>query len=607
MKNILTRASLCLIACVCCFVMSDAGTSANITTDSQNYFEKQEEIEGELEIIAECEETSGRTLYFVNTASGRVPLKLPVSGPTLPLKTGSYVRADGNYIGDAFVVSGEIEKLDSDLTTPDLPTTGERRTLVILVNFQDRPIQPFTPDFARNVTFNTTNNFIRENSYGQTWLTGDVYGWFTIPVSSTVCDTLGVSTHALQAAADAGADISAYNHFVFAFPQTMACAFSGASTIGGNPSKVFMNTDWLSLSVLGHEMLHSFGLYHSHSLDCGSIVIGSNCVTSDYGDSFDILGSSMAVHTNIHQKERLGWVQPQLVNASGTYRMDAFETVGGTKGLKILKSIDPVTGERIYYYLEKRTPFGFGVAMANYVNPMNGVTIHIGSDTSGNKSYLLDMTPATASWYDPALTVGQTFTDSEAGVTFTTLSADATGATVNVVFSEQTPVPTDTPTPTATETFTPTTTNTATPTFTPTPTATNTATPTFTPTPTATNTATPMPTATNTATPTFTPTPTVLTVAAVPTQISYTRNQTATVNATVRNGTLPVSGATVVFTMTKANGVVLTATRTTGTNGVATFSYVLSRKKDPTGTYQMRAQGISNGMSGNGNTSFTVR
>jgi hypothetical protein len=98
-----------------------------------------------------------------------------------------------------------------------------------------------------------------------------------------------------------------------------------------------------------------------------------------------------------------------------------------------------------------------------------------------------------------------------------------------------------------------------------------------------------------------------LAVTAVPTQTSYTRNQIATVNATVRAGGSLVAGTTVTFAMTKSNGVVVNATRTTGTNGVATFSYTLSRKKDPTGQYQVRAQANTGGMSGNANTGFAVR
>jgi hypothetical protein len=75
-----------------------------------------------------------------------------------------------------------------------LPNTfGAQSTLVILVNFQDNPTQPYTVDYGRNVVFTTTSNFDLENSYGQPWLTGDVADWYTIPVSSPVCDFSSVA------------------------------------------------------------------------------------------------------------------------------------------------------------------------------------------------------------------------------------------------------------------------------------------------------------------------------------------------------------------------------------------------------------------------------
>jgi hypothetical protein len=44
------------------------------------------------------------------------------------------------------------------------------------------------------------------------------------------------------------------------------------------------------------------------------------------------------------------------------------------------------------------------------------------------------MTPGTSSWSDPALVTGQSYSDLDAGVTLTVLSADSTGASVSVTF-----------------------------------------------------------------------------------------------------------------------------------------------------------------------------
>ena len=49
------------------------------------------------------------------------------------------------------------------------------------------------------------------------------------------------------------------------------------------------------------------------------------------------------------------------VQASGAYTLDAYELAGsGAKALKILKSVDPVTGQRTWYYVQARQAIGGG-------------------------------------------------------------------------------------------------------------------------------------------------------------------------------------------------------------------------------------------------------
>ena len=64
---------------------------------------------------------------------------------------------------------------------------------------------------------------------------------------------------------------------------------------------------------------------------------------------------------------------------------------------------------------------------------MNGVVLHQASTSNGDSSELLDMT-ANSSWSDPALLVGQSFTDTAAQITITPISVTATNALVTVSF-----------------------------------------------------------------------------------------------------------------------------------------------------------------------------
>ena len=390
----------------------------------QPFVEQEVEVEGTLEVYHEDYEAASRFVYKLQTPGERLGLHFANDPPEL--LTGSRVRVKGMRLNHMLALdSGTTSVTTLALTTPLV--SGAQKTLVLMVNFSDKAAT-FTLDTLRTRVFTTASDYDKENSYGQAWLTGDAFGPLTIALSSTVCDSSTVASQAKSAATNAGVQLSNYNRYLYVFPKN-ACGWWGLGTIGGNPSQAWIN-DNPQLRVIAHEMGHNFGLYHSHSLDCGVAVISSSCTASDYGDTVDVMGTSTG-HFNAFQKERLGWlnssVTPPITTAqgSGQYLIDAYEPTGGSsKALKILKSTDSTTGRKTWYYVEFRQPIGADSWMSGNANLTNGVVVHTGSESTANSSYLLDMTPATTSWADPALTVGQTFQDATTGVTITSSSID---------------------------------------------------------------------------------------------------------------------------------------------------------------------------------------
>jgi hypothetical protein len=390
-----------------------------------------------MEVLYEDYDDHSRLTYYLQTADERLELRL--FGKPPPWLTGTHLKVKGRRLGN--VLAADAANITTlALTTPLV--SGAQRTLVLLVNFNDK-VATFTRDTVQTRVFTTTSNFDLENSYGQAWLTGDAFGPLTIELSSTVCDYSTLASQAKSAATNAGVVLSNYTRYVYVFPKNF-CGWWGLGTVGGNPSQAWIN-DNPQMRVLAHELGHNFGLYHSHSLDCGLTVITPPCSTSDYGDLFDVMGTSVG-HFNAFQKERLGWLgssaTPPIITVSipGQYWLNAYETGGfGANAMKVLKAANATTGKKTWYYLELRQPIGFDSWISGNVNLTNGVVIHTGSESSANSSYLLDMTPFTTSWADPALTVGQTFQDTTAGVMVTLVSIDTVTRSAMVAVTVQAP------------------------------------------------------------------------------------------------------------------------------------------------------------------------
>src|SRR5205814_10534052 len=118
------------------------------------------------------------------------------------------------------------------------------------------------------------------------------------------------------------------------------------------------------------------------------------------------------------------------------YQLSPYEVQDSNpKALKILQA----GSTNSYYYVEFRQAQGFDSFLSNYSDVMGGVVFHSASPSNANSSDLLDLTPTSpASFSHPALVLGQSYTDSTAGVTITPTAVSSTGATVQVSYGPST-------------------------------------------------------------------------------------------------------------------------------------------------------------------------
>ncbi len=432
--------------------------------------EQEQVLDGELEVYYEdYEDHSKSRLYHVlKTNEGPIKVHMTDRGQSEIVHTGMKVRASGWRFEAhedepaSLILNDSLQKLtvlaDGNVSATEISTTssalnntlGDQKTLVMLVNFQDNSQQPWTVGEVEEVVFGSVNEYFKEVSYGQTLFSGDVQGYFTLPIDE-VCDLGTISSYANQVATDSGIDVTSYSRLMYVFPKSSQCGWTGRGTVGGNPSRTWINGS-LTLRTVAHELGHNLGLHHAEKLECEAGVVEGNCYSVEYGDSLDIMGApNFTGHFNSFSKDILGWLNTATeshpdsiveIKSDGSYFLEPYETLPGghSKALKIQRGVDPSTGEMLWYYLEYRQAVGFDRYLVNTPSLISGVTFHLGREGDRNTSQLLDMTPnsASADWNDSSLPPGHSYTDLNAGITVTTEWADSTGASVYVSFAEAT-------------------------------------------------------------------------------------------------------------------------------------------------------------------------
>jgi M6 family metalloprotease-like protein len=447
-KRIMTLCSAAVVAAAC-LLTTGCGEPA---------------AEGVLEIGIADDFEHGRSWqeHWLHLADGQT-IAVEPRGP-VTLSSGARVRVTGDWAAPGRIRHADIESLDdvgdveqvqAALTPPATPAV--RRVAALVFNFGDLTTQPITTDEIRAQLFTGAQSakaYYLDNFYG--WLTlegltdpnGDVFGYYTIPSNSSPCNQQQWGTEARAAALAAGVDLSRYDHIVHFFPRTSACSWGGyGQSSGGTMSPTgnfnYGRYTWVNSdnpgSVTNHEFGHNFRMSHSSTNNCTEggtrVTLGSSCTLNEYGSRFDVMGSNAFRHSNAYNKARAGVMGPPnilTVRQGGTYAIQPLEkAVGcGTQAIRIART----TSE--YYYVDYHQRIGIDMAYAENAPIVNGVLVYLGGNyTSGSaNTKMLDMTPATTSFDDAPLLVGQTYDDPAGLVSITLESRDANAAQVRVTF-----------------------------------------------------------------------------------------------------------------------------------------------------------------------------
>jgi chitodextrinase len=362
------------------------------------------------------------------TVAGLVALEAP--GKAVQALAGRKVRAHGERRNGVFAATGGVQAT-TDATAAAV--AGTKSVAVLLFNFSNNLAQPWAPAAVQGVVFDSSNSvdeYLRDVSYGQLSLTGDVHGWYTIDASDAGCAYTTWASQARSKAAAAGVNLSAYQYVVYAFPQATSCGWAGLAYLPGTSSWI---NGAMTLRVVSHEVSHNLGVHHASTLACTSgglrTTFSGSCSQSEYGDPFTVMGSAQTRHHVNWHRAQLGWLPDvQTVTTSGTYLLTPAELSGTPRLVRVAR------GDGTYLNLEFRRPWGTEFDDFSVSDPVvNGVSIRIAPGTTSIvQSKLVDANPSTTTFSDAALGVGGTVVDPLTGVSVTTLSVGPAGASVSI-------------------------------------------------------------------------------------------------------------------------------------------------------------------------------
>jgi M6 family metalloprotease-like protein len=371
--------------------------------------------------------------------------------------SGETLTAEGIRIGN--VIAAGTTKVQQNVTAAaaTCTTTGTQNAVVILVQFPTISLPTgVTPTVVNDIFFSSSGRSVRtyweEASYGKASASGTVAGPYTLDRIYT-CDEYNQMRAAAIAAADPDVDFRNYTRVFIVFPNPGSCGWAGLGTLGCSSSSsadgsFTASTSWLLASYMGsrdngvklstHEGGHNLTLHHASSRDFGTEPLGplgAAGTLSEYGDPFNTMGSWNFGHYGAPHKVRLGWLtgsNVQTIETGASQTILPFETAtGGLQAMKIRRG----TGNNAWLWLEYRRPLGqYDSTLSSQV--YTGALVHYEDSTTGTHTHLLDFTPGTDSFSDPALT--STWSDPYTNVSLSVTNATATGLNVDVYYG---PVP----------------------------------------------------------------------------------------------------------------------------------------------------------------------
>lgn len=335
----------------------------------------------------------------------------PAPSAVSSVDTVSIVEIAENFDPPEIVYQTETQVPRSELRRSVSVT---KRVALIMANFDSS--EPISVTDVYELVAEPVTGYFAEMSHGETTLTTEVFGWYTINSDRSSCRWASWLSEAKQVAAADGVNLSGFTNVFLYVPKQTVCRYAGVAYVGGSSGMLNGTHTW---NTFAHELGHNFGLSHAKAARCRQLIDG--CTIVEYGDPFDRMGGGTRVHFNAQYKSRLGYIP-----------LGSQVTVTRDRGLTLLPAarqaprrvafIDRGDGTRLV--LEYRREFGLYERFVSS-DPSRGLLIRIlGTD---RRTILLDMHPETVTFTDAMLLPGEVWRDSLSRVRIRVMRITDTG------------------------------------------------------------------------------------------------------------------------------------------------------------------------------------
>jgi hypothetical protein len=279
---------------------------------------------------------------------------------SLLFKQGVHAKSQeftcGNSLQTNLIKAGGLAKA-SDLPKTTKVWSGKRKALVFRISFSDSAYAIDTS--MMNSTHTTINSLFASMSRNTFQWDFQIFPKILVAPSKAAIYEKNFSLlqswipEQIKAAGlKQGID---YDVYIATFPQI---------TVGWGGISNMQDANWIngnySTGVIAHELGHSLGLPHAHSIEAGTDMFGipgTPTQTNEYGNPFDVMGHGGSEgHFNVLYKLRVGWQEPEEVkeiNTSGIYRIYAHDNAVHKSRLVGIRV--PSANPNYAYWFEYRT------------------------------------------------------------------------------------------------------------------------------------------------------------------------------------------------------------------------------------------------------------